>query len=110
MASAPIFGTPGERDAELGIMNLIPMMPHKLYRRSLLLERGVRFREGRRDIWEDVLFIVDAFAVARRIGTLGSTSVYRHIIAGTKASHSYRPDSEEYWQTVVGVLEHIRPP
>jgi glycosyltransferase involved in cell wall biosynthesis len=93
---------------EMGVLSLLPMMPHKLYRRQLLLEHGVRFREANgRVVWEDVYFNIDAFAVARRIGTLGRVCVYRHVIGDANTSHSYRPENEEYWRTVTQVIEHV---
>jgi glycosyltransferase involved in cell wall biosynthesis len=93
--------------SELGVRDLLPMVPHKLYRRELLAKHGVRFLEGSRVIWEDIHFNVDAFPIARRIGTLASVCVYYHVIGDANASHTYRPENEEYWTTVTSVLEHI---
>ncbi len=93
---------------EMGVLSLLPMMPHKLYRRELLREHRITFREAAgRVVWEDIYFNVDAFAASRRMGTLGSVCVYRHIIGDANASHTYCPENEEYWLTVTSVLDHI---
>jgi glycosyltransferase involved in cell wall biosynthesis len=77
----------GER-SELGIDTMLPMQPHKLYRRERMLAEGVRFREydGGRVMWEDIHYNIDAFVAARRIGTLGNVCVYHHIVHDTNAS------------------------
>ena len=111
--SSPGFGFDAYRAdsagprAELGIMNLVPMMPHKLYRRQMLIDHSIRFPEGRRLLWEDVYYNVDAFAAASRIGTMADTAVYRRIMSKSNASNSYRPQFEEFWQKFLPVLAHI---
>ncbi len=93
---------------EMGVLSLLPMMPHKLYRRALLSDHDITFPEAAgRVLWEDIYFNVDAFAVARRIGTLGSVCVYRHILGDANSSHVIRPENEDYWRTEMSVLNHI---
>ena len=48
-----------------GIEALLPMVPHKLYRRAFLQEHGIRFPEGRRMLWEDIHLNVAAWRAAR---------------------------------------------
>lgn len=93
--------------AEMGIMSLVPMMPHKLYRRRLLVDGAVRFPERRQAFWEDVFFNVDAFVHAERVGTLAHQAVYRRNMGKSNASSSYRPQFEHFWTKLELVFEHI---
>lgn len=95
----------GER-RELGIRSLVPMVPHKLYRRRMLLDAEVRFPERPRAIWEDIYLNLDAYVAARRIGTYADRAVYRHVVTGENQSLTYLPQREEYWRTVAEVLGH----
>lgn len=91
---------------------LIPMMPHKLYRRDFLKDRGIRFRDGERVHWEDRLFNVDAFAAADRIGMLSSVPFYKWHPTGRNSSQSYVGDPrhwdlETYWPVMVELFDHF---
>jgi glycosyltransferase involved in cell wall biosynthesis len=66
----------GDQAQSLGredIHPLVPMNPHKLYRREFLREHGIRFPEGRRFFWEDQFFNIAAARHARVISTMSST-------------------------------------
>lgn len=80
-----------------GIDRLLPMVPHKLYRRSLLLEHGIRFPEGRRQLWEDIYVNVEAWRHAKRVAVLADTPVYLWHSSATNNSKTYGPRSEEFW-------------
>jgi hypothetical protein len=63
-------------DAKLGRDDLLALLtPHKLFRRSMLVEHGVRFPEGPRRL-EDHHFVVGAYFAARRITVTGDHPVY----------------------------------
>ena len=51
------------------------LSPHKLFRRALLLEHGIRFPEGRRRL-EDHVVVMHAFFVAERIPVLPHPPIY----------------------------------
>ena len=89
------------------ITALLPMVPHKLYRREFLLEHGIRFPEGRRMLWEDIYFNVAAWKSAQVVSVLGDTPVYRWTITGENSSSTYGPDSEEFWQRLTDLMEFI---
>lgn len=94
-----------------GIEGLLPMMPHKVYRREFLLEHGITFPEGangERVLWEDIWFNMEAFRHARVVSVLSDTPVYRwHATAGS-ISRSYGPRTAEYWRQVERLLVYIQ--
>jgi hypothetical protein len=80
---------------------LIPTNPHKLFRRSLLMEHGIRFPEGGRVLWEDVFFALDVAPHAKVISVLADTPFYHWVRGGGRtASSSYTADQREYWRWV----------
>ena len=80
-----------------GIERLLPMVPHKLYRRAFLLEHDITFPEGRRRLWEDVYVNCQAWRYAERVAVLADTPVYLWHSTGTNNSKSYGPASSEFW-------------
>ena len=80
-----------------GIERLLPMVPHKLYRRSFLKEHGIRFPEGRRQLWEDIYVNVEAWRHAKHVAVLAETPVYLWHSSATNNSKTYGPRSEEFW-------------
>ena len=85
--------------------------PHKLFRKSLLDEHGIRFPEGRRRL-EDHLFVVHAYFHARRISVLANYPCYHWMLRD--ASASWKPfDPVAYFDNVREVLdlvdEHTEP-
>jgi GT2 family glycosyltransferase len=75
---------------------LIPTNPHKLFRRTMLMEHGIRFPEGRRVLWEDVFFALDVAQHAEVISVMADTPFYHWVRDGKTASSSYRADLTEY--------------
>jgi hypothetical protein len=55
---------------------LIPTNPHKLFRRELLMEHGIRFPEGGRVLWEDVFFALDLAPHLEVVSVLADTPFY----------------------------------
>ncbi len=51
------------------------LYPHKLFRRTFLLEHGLRFPEGRVRL-EDAIFVSRALLLARRVATAGDYDYY----------------------------------
>jgi glycosyltransferase involved in cell wall biosynthesis len=80
-----------------GIDRLLPMVPHKLYRRAFLIEHGIRFPEGRRQLWEDIYVNVAAWRHAEHVAVLADTPVYLWHSSATNNSKTYGPLSEEFW-------------
>jgi hypothetical protein len=93
--------------ADGGIAQLLPMVPHKLYRRAFLAERGIAFPEGRRRLWEDVFVNVAAWAAAERVAVLADTPVYLWHASRTNNSKSYGPLAAEYWDRLDELLDFI---
>jgi poly(ribitol-phosphate) beta-N-acetylglucosaminyltransferase len=63
-------------DATLGTDDILALLtPHKLFRRSMLVEHDIRFPEGPRRL-EDHHFVIQAYLHARRITVTGDHPVY----------------------------------
>lgn len=79
---------------------LIPTNPHKLFRRSLLMEHRIRFPEGRRVLWEDVFFCLEVAKHATVISVMADTPFYHWVRKGKTASSTYHENVGEYWHWV----------
>ncbi len=86
---------------------LTPMNPHKLYRRAFLNEHEIRFPEGRRVLWEDIYFNVDAQRHARVISTLADTPFYHWVQTDENNSSTFATDPTEYWRNMRWLLEYV---
>lgn len=100
--------TLAEWPALLGLLT-----PHKLFRRTLLDEHGIRFPEGRRRL-EDHMFVVHALFHARGVSVLADHPCYHWVRRDADANASYRPfEAVGYYQNVREVLdlveEHTEP-
>jgi glycosyltransferase involved in cell wall biosynthesis len=89
------------------VRGILPMTPHKLYRRQFLLDHGIRFIEGRRVLWEDVYFNIDAMAHRPRVATLSSYPVYHWVATGSNSSTSFGRDQDEQWGNIRNLLTHV---
>ena len=87
---------------------LIPMNPHKLYRRAFLQEHGIRFREGGRVMWEDIFFNLLVERNARVISTLASVPYYHWHQTPDSGSKGFVRSSPEYWKWLREVFEATR--
>ncbi|MEA2423318.1 MAG: poly(ribitol-phosphate) beta-N-acetylglucosaminyltransferase [Thermoleophilaceae bacterium] len=88
------------------------LTPHKLYRKALLDEHGIRFPEGRRRL-EDHVFTMHAYFHARSISVLADHPCY-HWVLRLDTSASYDSfDPKAYYGNVREVLdlvvEHTEP-
>jgi glycosyltransferase involved in cell wall biosynthesis len=85
---------------------LAPMNPHKLYRTSFLRENGIRFPEGRRSLYEDNIFNIDALSAAKVISTLADTPYYHWYRTGRRTtSATFRDDPDEFWTAIRRIIE-----
>ena len=76
------------------------LTPHKLFRRALLDEHGIRFPEGKRRL-EDHMMVVPAYFKARNMAILADYAVLPlgQLDAGTNASYA-APDPADYFADV----------
>jgi glycosyltransferase involved in cell wall biosynthesis len=89
------------------------LTPHKLFRRAILDEHGIRFPEGRRRL-EDHVFVVHAYFHARRISVLADYPCYHWMHRAEDVNASWRRlDPVGYFDNVREVLdlvsEHTEP-
>jgi glycosyltransferase involved in cell wall biosynthesis len=94
-----VVGHGGRRTPDLGAADrhgltaadvpLALLTPHKLFRRALLDEHGIRFPEGEQRL-EDHLFVVPALFAAERISLLVSRPVYHWVLRPDRANASRR--------------------
>jgi glycosyltransferase involved in cell wall biosynthesis len=89
------------------VHRLLPMVPHKLYRRTLLLDRGIEFPEGPRVLWEDWYVNVEAYRHANRVAVLADTPVYLWHGSDTNSSHTFDPARADFWDRLEQLLEFI---
>ncbi|MBB4139759.1 glycosyltransferase [Microbacterium invictum] len=83
---------------------LIPMNPHKLYRRAFLNDHGIRFREGGRVMWEDIFFNMLVDRHARVIATLASVPYYHWYMTRGSGSKGFLRSGDEFWHWLREVL------
>jgi glycosyltransferase involved in cell wall biosynthesis len=89
-------------DVPLGLLT-----PHKLFRRSMLEQHGIRFPEGEQRL-EDHLFVVPAFFAAARISVLVSRPVYHWVLREDRENASYRlPAPDAHLQAVRELLDIV---
>ena len=100
-------GTVLDARTSRGIEALLPMVPHKLYRRAFLDEHAIRFPEGRRRLWEDIFVNVAAWRHARTVVVLADAPVYLWHSGASNNSRSYGPTTEEYWDRLDELLAFI---
>jgi poly(ribitol-phosphate) beta-N-acetylglucosaminyltransferase len=89
------------------------LTPHKLFRRSLLEEHGIRFPEGRVRL-EDHVFVVHAYLHASRISILADYPCYHWVLRSHEVNASSgKLDPVGYYQNLRDVLdlidEHVEP-
>jgi glycosyltransferase involved in cell wall biosynthesis len=89
------------------IHKLMPMIPHKLFRKAFLVEHGIRFPEGRRQLWEDIFFNVAAWRHAEVIAVLADTQVYLWHLTEANNSSTYGPGGMEFWNRMDVLLDFI---
>ena len=89
-------------NAPLGLMT-----PHKLFRRTLLQDHGIRFPEGSRRL-EDHLFVVPAYFAADRISVLSTHPIYHWVLRSDKTNASrQRPEVDSHFASVRELLAMV---
>ena len=102
------------RDVTLEWAPLVRLLtPHKLFRKALLDEHGIRFPEGRRRL-EDHVFTMHAYFHAQRISVLAGYPCYHWVMREEGANASYAElEPAGYYGNVREVLdlidEHMEP-
>ena len=84
------------------LRGLLPMTPHKLYRRAFLVEHDVRFPEAPRHLWEDIFFQVDLVEHEPVVALLSSTPFYHWRHTGENNSSTAEGERDyrgtpDYW-------------
>ena len=83
------------------------LTPHKLFRRRMLVEHGIRFPEGRRRL-EDHMFVVHAYFHANGISVLADRPYYHWTTRQRSPNASHQPlDPEGYYGNVREVLDLV---
>ncbi len=85
---------------------LLPLNPHKLYRREFLLAHGIRFPEGRKVLWEDQVFNVSVARHAQRVATLSSVPFYHWVYTKGSGSTLFVKATDDYWKWFRNLLQH----
>lgn len=94
-----VFGDPDStRLVDGRLRALLPMTPHKLYRRSFLVEQQIEFIEDGRVLWEDIRVNVAAFARGARVGVLRGVPFYHWRTHDGNNSGDYGEDRHEIWE------------
>ena len=81
------------------------LTPHKLFRRSFLVEHGIRFPEGRRRL-EDHHHLAQVFGFSPIVSVLADYPCYRWIIRGENNSQQL-PDAQGYYDNLGEVLDLV---
>lgn len=79
--------------------------PHKLFRRSFLVEHGIRFPEGRRRL-EDHHLLAEVCGFSPVVSVLADYPCYRWIIRGDNNSQQL-PDAQGYYDNLREVLDLV---
>ncbi|MFR1798948.1 MAG: glycosyltransferase family 2 protein [Enterococcus casseliflavus] len=79
------------------ISMLIPMTPHKFYKRKFLIDNKVFFKEGRRILWEDVYFNVLCYSKKPKVGVLSDYPIYHWVTTKESNYSTFDRDPNEYW-------------
>ena len=106
MSSLTAGNIPNALDEE-GIDRMLPMVPHKLYRRQMFLDHGIRFPEGARVLWEDWFINLDAFRHAKVISILADSPVYLWHASDTNSSHTFSPSRLDFWERLEDMMSYI---
>jgi glycosyltransferase involved in cell wall biosynthesis len=95
-------------DAKLGKDPLLALLtPHKLFRRTFLMETGIRFPEGRRRL-EDHVFVMQAYFKATVISVLSDYPCYYWVRREDRSNASYkRFDPVGYFDNLREVLDIV---
>ncbi|ROS31208.1 glycosyltransferase family 2 protein [Cellulomonas sp. PhB150] len=88
-----------------GIQSIVPMVPHKLYRRQLLVDHGIAFPEGERVLWEDQFFNIAVYRHAKVVSVQADHPTYLWHSSATNSSHTFDPSREDFWTMLEKLLD-----
>jgi len=88
-----------------GIQSIIPMVPHKLYRRQLLVDHQIAFPEGERVLWEDQFFNIAVYRHAKVVSVQADHPTYLWHSSATNSSHTFDPSREDFWTMLEKLLD-----
>lgn len=100
-------GNVARLDTAADISQLLPLVPHKLYRRSLLTDHRIRFPEGSRVLWEDWYINLGAVRHADVVSVLADTPIYLWHASDQNTSHTFDPAREDYWARLDQMLAFV---
>ena len=83
------------------------MVPHKLYRRAMLIDNDIHFPEGPRVLWEDWYINVDAYPPREDGSVLADTPVYLWHASDTNSSHSFSRAGPDFWDRLEQMMEFV---
>ncbi|RYM07119.1 glycosyltransferase family 2 protein [Sporolactobacillus sp. THM7-7] len=93
---------------KMGIQSLLPMTPHKFYRRQFLLDHNITFNEGERVLWEDVYFNTKVFSCGAKVSILADYPCYHWVYTGTNNSSSFGRDPKEKWGQIRNLFHFFK--
>lgn len=101
---ALIDGNVASVPKDSGFFRMLPMVPHKLYRRKMYVENGIEFPERRRALWEDQFINVAAFRHAKTVSILADSPFYLWHASDTNTSHTFDPKNEDFWDRLRDIM------
>lgn len=86
---------------------LVPLNPHKLYRRKFLEEHSIRFPEGRLVLWEDQFFNLKVARHAKVMSRLSSVPFYHWVTTAGSGTTLFDKSDSHYWQMLRRLCEAV---
>jgi len=102
-----VFDAP-DADEQSVALRMMPMTPHKFYRRAFLQENEITFIAERRVLWEDVFFNTACIAAEARVGVLRDYPVYHWVEHDANTSSGFGRDRGEVWDAISQLLAAFR--
>lgn len=91
-----------------GFSRMIPMVPHKLYRRTLLLENGIKFPDEPKALWEDQDVNIAAYRHASKIAVAADSPYYQWHGTDSRTGQAYNPLLREYWDRLEDLMDYTQ--
>ncbi|SMX86453.1 Glycosyl transferase family 2 [Brevibacterium linens] len=88
-----------------GAHPLMPMNPHKLYRRKFVLKHKITFPEGRMVFWEDIFFNIQVARYAKVISRMASVPFYHWVTTEGSGTSLFDNQTEYYWEMLRKVCD-----
>lgn len=88
-----------------GAHPLMPMNPHKLYRRKFIVKHKISFPEGRMVFWEDIFFNIQVSSHAKVISRMASVPFYHWVSTEGSGASLFDNQTDYYWEMLREVCE-----